>query len=164
MTPNPLHWYWSHINRELIPIRGLVQWSQLLAYRPGYSHYGLVNFMPTWGFALWIELLSYMYQSRTLHLGGSCLHIIPGLGTIGRVAFIPVWGFAPWEKLLTYHSGALYYRKRCSHTNPCFNQPGHPCSLIRVFTVITVDSEIFARILFMRVTLKDILVMWKIRD
>ena len=64
-----------------------------------------VAFIPVQDFAPWL----------------SCLHIIPGLGTIGRVAFIPVWGFAPWGKLLTYHSGALYYRKSCFHTNPCFN-------------------------------------------
>ena len=28
----------------------------------------------------------------------------------------------------------------------------------------TVDSEIFARILFSRIVLKDVLVMWKIRE
>ena len=30
--------------------------------------------------------------------------------------------------------------------------------------IYTVDSEILARILFSRIALKDILVMWKIRD
>ena len=31
-------------------------------------------------------------------------------------------------------------------------------------SILTVDSEIFARILFSRIALKDTLVMWKIRD
>ena len=39
------------------------------------------------------------------------------------------------------------------------NQFVHPCESIPI-----VHSEIFAKILFSRIAIKDILVMWKIRD
>ena len=37
-------------------------------------------------------------------------------------------------------------------------------SMIRKCHNRTVDSEVFARILFSRIALKDILALWKIRD
>ena len=51
-----------------------------------------------------------------------------------------------------------------SQVDQSYNEPLYSPYLILNDNQSTVDLEIFAKILFSRIALKDTLVMWKIRD